>query len=88
MTTNDIIELLRNWKTDFTKTKAFSQLPGIYAFFYIGDDFPILGSHVSKHQLIYIGKTESSQQKRDAETHPRERAVSKRRIGERIARAR
>jgi hypothetical protein len=69
MTTNDIIELLKNKKADFIKTKSFSQLPGIYAIFYIGDNFPILGNLVSKHQLIYIGKTESSQQKRDAETH-------------------
>lgn len=69
MTANDIIELLKNRKTDFNKTKSFSQLPGIYAIFYIGDDFPILGNFVSKHQLVYIGKTESSQQKRDAETH-------------------
>jgi hypothetical protein len=50
-------------------TKTFSQLPGIYAFFYIGNDFPILGDLVSKHQIIYIGKTESSQEKRDAKTH-------------------
>jgi hypothetical protein len=69
MTTKDVIELLQKRETDYLKTELFSQLPGIYAFFYIGNNFPILGSSVSKHQIIYIGKTESSQEKRDAKTH-------------------
>lgn len=69
MTIKEIIELLRKRETDFFKTKTFSQLPGIYAFFYIGNDFPLLGDSVSKHQIIYIGKTESSQEKRDSKTH-------------------
>lgn len=69
MTTNEIIELLKEKETDFLKTKSFSKFPGIYAFFYIGNDFPLLGNSVSKHQIIYIGKTESSQEKRDAKTH-------------------
>lgn len=69
MTSKEIIELLKERETDFLKTKTFSQLPGIYAFFYIGNDFPLLGDSVSKHQIIYIGKTESSQEKRDSKTH-------------------
>tara|TARA_R110001606_G_scaffold366147_1_gene521181 strand:- start:1315 stop:2268 length:954 start_codon:yes stop_codon:yes gene_type:complete len=69
MKPNEIIELLKERETDFLSTKTFSQLPGIYAFFYIGNDFPLLGDLVSKHQIIYIGKTESSQEKRDAKTH-------------------
>ena len=69
MTINEIIELLRKRETDFLKTKKFSQLPGIYAFFFIGNDFPLFGDSVSKHQIIYIGKTESSQEKRDSKTH-------------------
>jgi len=69
MTTKEIIELLKEKETDFVKTKTFSQHPGIYAFFYIGNDFPLLGDSVSKHQIIYIGKTESSQEKRDSKTH-------------------
>ncbi|QXP66263.1 GIY-YIG nuclease family protein [Polaribacter sp. AHE13PA] len=69
MTTEEIIELLKERETDFLKTKTFSQFPGIYAFFYIGSDFPLLGDSVSKHQIIYIGKTESSQEKRDSKTH-------------------
>ena len=69
MTTNEIIEILKEKETDFLKTKSFSKFPGIYAFFFIGDDFPFLGNSVDKHQIIYIGKTESSQEKRDAKTH-------------------
>lgn len=69
MTTKEIIELLRERENEFLMTKSFSKFPGIYAFFYIGNGFPLLGNSVSKHQIIYIGKTESSQEKRDAKTH-------------------
>ncbi len=69
MTTNEIIRLLKERETNFLKTKAFSQLPGIYAFFYIGNGFPLFEECVYKHKIIYIGKTESSQEKRDAKTH-------------------
>jgi hypothetical protein len=69
MTTGEIIDLLKKRETAYFKTKSFSKLPGIYAFFYTGKDFPVFGSAVSNHQIIYIGKTESSQEKRDAKTH-------------------
>ena len=69
MILNEIIDVLRIRETDYLKTDSFSQNPGIYAFFYIGEDFPLLGNKVQKHQIIYIGKTESSQEKRDANTH-------------------
>ncbi len=69
MTTEEVIKLLRERETDFLKTKTFSQLPGIYAFFFIGSEFPVFCESVTKHQIIYIGKTESSQEARDAKTH-------------------
>lgn len=69
MQLKEIIELLEVKKTAFTKTKTFSKLPGIYAFFYIGNNFPVFGESVTKDQLIYIGKTESSQEKRNLKTH-------------------
>lgn len=69
MMTKEIIRFLKENETDFLKTKSFSKMPGIYALFFIGNDFPLLGNYVSKHQIIYIGKTESSQEKRDAKTH-------------------
>jgi hypothetical protein len=69
MTTKGIIDLLKERETHFLKTKSFSKLPGIYAFFFIGTDFPLLEDAVKRHQIIYIGKTESSQEKRNAKTH-------------------
>lgn len=69
MTTKEVIKLLKERETDFLKTKSFSPLPGIYAFFFIGNEFPVFSDAVSKHQIIYIGKTESSQEARDAKTH-------------------
>ncbi|MDG4946851.1 hypothetical protein NMK71_10525 [Weeksellaceae bacterium KMM 9713] len=69
MSTKEIIEFLREKETDFLKIDSFSKLPGIYAIFYIGNDFPLIGDKVKKHDIIYIGKTESSQEKRDAKTH-------------------
>jgi len=69
MDTKGIIELLRAGEVDYLKTTSFSQLPGIYALFFIGLDFPILGQKVSNHQIIYIGKTETSQEQRDLKTH-------------------
>jgi hypothetical protein len=69
MTTEQIIDLLIERETDYLKIKSFSKLPGVYAIFYIGNSFPVFGDSVKKHQIIYIGKTESSQEKRDAKTH-------------------
>lgn len=69
MNTDKIIEILKKGEKDYLKTKSFSQNPGIYAFFFVGNNFPFLGDKVSKHQIIYIGKTESSQEKRDSKTH-------------------
>lgn len=69
MSFHKIIDHLKQNKNDFNKVENFSKLPGIYAFFYTGEDFPILGKSVEKNEIIYIGKTESSQEKRDAKTH-------------------
>ncbi|MFZ4741573.1 MAG: GIY-YIG nuclease family protein [Bacteroidales bacterium] len=69
MTIIKAIKFLKQNEIDFLKTVSFSQSPGIYAFFYIGNDFPFLEDIVQQHQIIYIGKTESSQENRDAKTH-------------------
>ncbi len=69
MNAHKIIETLKAKEKPYMQTGTFSQSPGIYAFFFIGNDFPLLGDAVSKHEIIYIGKTESSQEKRDAKTH-------------------
>lgn len=69
MTTQSIIKVLNAKRINFSETISLSNLPGIYAFYFIGDDFPLLGDSVTKNQIIYIGKTESSQAKRCAKTH-------------------
>lgn len=64
---NDIIKKLQTW-TRYSKT-IFSNEPGIYAISYIGKSFPIFTANIKKESIIYIGKTESSQAKRDQKTH-------------------
>jgi len=67
--TNDIIlHLIRNAKP-FLKIDSFSDQPGIYAFFFFGKKFPIDDYTPKQGEIVYIGKTESSQKKRDADTH-------------------
>jgi len=51
MTTREIIELLK--ENDFVKTKSFVKPSGIYAFFYFGNSFSLLGN--SKNQQIKGG---------------------------------
>jgi hypothetical protein len=63
-----IIHLIRSSKP-FNQITDFSDQPGIYAFFFYGKKFPIEGHTPRQGEIIYIGKTESSQQKRDADTH-------------------
>ena len=65
----NIIEQLKTEETPYNEVMVFSKRAGIYAIFYIGDYFPVFGVQVKKHEIIYIGKTESSQEKRDAKTH-------------------
>lgn len=69
METIKIINLLKKRRTNFLEIKNFSLKSGIYAFFFIGDEFPYFGDKVTKHHIIYIGKTEYSQKKRDEKTH-------------------
>lgn len=68
METQQIINQLINRKEDFLNIKSFSNFPGIYAIFFIGENFPLF-KEIKNNQLIYIGKTESSQLKRDSKTH-------------------
>ena len=66
---HEAIKYLIDNETPYNRIQSFSSEPGIYAIFFIGDTFPIYHDEVSKHQLIYIGKTESSQASRDEKTH-------------------
>lgn len=63
-----INHLLANQKK-FADHENFSSLPGIYAFFFNGGFLPNIESEILENEIIYIGKTESSQKKRNAQTH-------------------
>lgn len=69
MTVEKIIKHLIEGEIKVSETVTYSKLPGIYAFFFIGKKFPLQNFEVPHNRIIYIGKTESSQQSRDANTH-------------------
>lgn len=69
MKNTEILELLAKNKTPFNQIKSFSNLPGIYAMFYHGDIFPDENLYIKTGDLVYIGKTETSQESRDKDTH-------------------
>ena len=64
-----IISLLTSSPKPFNEISNFSDQPGIYAFYYTGVTQTINSIPFSEESLLYIGKTESSQKKRDANTH-------------------
>jgi hypothetical protein len=53
----------------FTQIERFSDKPGIYAVHFMGNAFPVLSLKPGFKEIMYIGKTESSQVARDANTH-------------------
>lgn len=64
-----VINELKHGPQLFSQIKSFSERPGIYAFFYVGKDSGANKFPIETDTLIYIGKTESSQKSRDANTH-------------------
>lgn len=69
MNTSSIIQYLISQSKPFLEIKEFSSKPGIYALFFHGRKFPFDQYHPKKDEIIYIGKTESSQLSRDLNTH-------------------
>jgi hypothetical protein len=69
MKIEEVIFHLTKGETDFLKIKTFSNQPGIYAIFFIGTEFPLFNTEIRRHQIIYIGKTQTSQESRDSKTH-------------------
>ncbi len=69
MNHKEIIEQLVSGKKNFLEISTFSKKPGIYAIFFSGKFFPLENKEPKPYEAIYIGKTESSQEKRDAKTH-------------------
>jgi hypothetical protein len=66
---NPILSSLKHDCCPYKQIRKFSDKPGIYAFFFFGKDFPLVDYHPQKDEIIYIGKTESSQSGRDEKTH-------------------
>jgi len=66
---NPIIAKLINDSYPYKQIRKFYDEPGIYAFFFTGKNFPIETYNPQKDEIIYIGKTESSQASRDEKTH-------------------
>lgn len=64
-----IIQQLINDSTPYLEIDSFSTTPGIYALFFIGKSFPLTAYSPKINEVIYIGKTESSQASRDRDTH-------------------
>ncbi len=69
MKIDEVIEELKQRKERYLDIKSFSELPGIYAVFFHGVDFPFNSYKPKPSEIIYIGKTESSQKSRDKNTH-------------------
>lgn len=67
--TEKVIKHLIEREVKISEITIYSKLPGIYAIFFLGDQFPLENFEIPKNRIIYIGKTESSQQSRDANTH-------------------
>lgn len=65
----EVILHLKSNATLYRSIKNFSDQPGIYALFFVGNEFPLKQVQPSKDQIVYIGKTESSQISRDRNTH-------------------
>lgn len=67
---NQIIAKLNNNLVAYNKVDYFSKKPGIYAIGCNAEMFPLLSAKdIKKGKIIYIGKTLSSQEKRDEKTH-------------------
>jgi hypothetical protein len=68
---NHIIKTLRENLIIFRDITSFSKNPGIYAIGFDGDRFPLISAKdsITSGDIIYIGKSESSQVKRDVKTH-------------------
>lgn len=66
---SSIIKQLTTEATRFNSITSLPKLPGIYAFSFFGKHFPLLGYSHTKNDILYIGKTESSAESRNLNTH-------------------
>ncbi len=68
---NSIIHHFSNTWRPFKQIEDFSENPGIYAVHFNGVQFPLDSAmeEIQKGDIIYLGKTLSSQKERDADSH-------------------
>lgn len=66
---NEIVKFLVNNRKPFKEIDTWSSIPGVYALFFHGKGFPLDNFSPQNHEIIYLGKTESSQLARDKNTH-------------------
>lgn len=69
MNIDKIIKQLKSGRKNYLEIKDFSDQPGIYSIFFSGNKFLVEGANPKENEIIYVGKTESSQKSRDADTH-------------------
>jgi len=69
MNNKEVIQHLITSRKKYLEILTFSKLPGIYAVFFCGEHFPIENIKPTLDEVIYLGKTESSQENRNAKTH-------------------
>ena len=69
MNIQTILQNLKNKYSLVNSQVVFSNLPGIYAFHFVGKKFPLNDFTLPDDKIVYIGKTERSQKSRDADTH-------------------
>lgn len=68
---NEVLAILESNAKPFNKLTSFSESPGIYAVFLFGPAhaWPLAADAARYGDLLYIGKTESSQLERDLNQH-------------------
>ncbi len=66
-----IVNQLKRTLHSYKEIDSFSTKPGIYAIGFNGWEFPLSSAQVKvkNGEIIYIGKTQSSQESRDKKTH-------------------
>lgn len=69
MNINSIIAKLKGDNKPFKQIRNYCDEPGVYAVFFHTKNFPLSDYEPKRGEVIYIGKTESSQISRDINTH-------------------
>lgn len=66
---DNVIQQLKGEAIPFNSIKSLPKLPGIYALSFFSSNFPLPGYNHTENDILYIGKTESSAESRNLNTH-------------------